>query len=261
MQRKCVQWATAINLLHFSLQSPIIPGDLTKHKFETLGTHAGVAHAREEFYAKTYNMRNSTVRSKWLMASTRQFFFCFALHCFVPFRDHNSEGKNRDTHLLFKSLIPLHWFLYFFFMILADLAKQHADFIDREALCKVPRPRVISIPLHPSQSYMPPCTILHRCNDDTGCCKSHTLKCVPKQYEIVTLYFIVSNYDSGFSLCDCDQKSNFLNKFISGQHNTRSGLHWREAFPQSHRMPLCRQDTIDWASTQTKMPVSWYIWN
>lgn len=95
--------------------------------------------------------------------------------------------------------MEVHNYLYvtvrlFCYDIFADLANQHADFIDREALCKVPRPRVISIPSHPSQAYMPPCTILHRCNDETGCCKSQALKCVPKQYEIVTLYFIVSRY-------------------------------------------------------------------
>lgn len=105
-------------------------------------------------------MRNSTIRSKWKL-----FFYFFQLFL-LSFLQH--------PHLH-----------------LPDLARQHAEFIDREALCKIPRPRVINVPAHPAQSYMPPCTILHRCTDDTGCCKSPALKCVPKQYEIVTLYFMV----------------------------------------------------------------------
>lgn len=61
---------------------------------------------------------------------------------------------------------------------------------------------------------MPSCTILHRCNDDTGCCRSPTLKCVPKQYEIVTQYFIVSTL-----------KSMYI--FFVGNHFQRHPFHFR----------------------------------
>lgn len=192
-----LQWATAFNLLIFLFSLFEYKSHFRARSFQ--GTwpsismkrweHTPVWHKHEKSFMleptiwgiRQYEVSEMFPTTKLililLLHPSEQFVFQFFPDlCFLP---------------LNLSLIDFSW-IFLYFMLFTDLAKQHADFIDREALCKVPRPRVISIPLHPSQSYMPPCTILHRCNDDTGCCKSHTLKCVPKQYEIVTLYFIVS---------------------------------------------------------------------
>ncbi|KAH0552382.1 hypothetical protein KQX54_009305 [Cotesia glomerata] len=71
-------------------------------------------------------------------------------------------------------------------------ALQHAMKVSREGSCQWPRARVIPVrDVYPSPSttYIPHCAILHRCSDDTGCCRSESLTCVPKQFHKVELYF------------------------------------------------------------------------
>lgn len=64
-----------------------------------------------------------------------------------------------------------------------------------EARCDRPLPRVIqvqSVHPNPGKTYMPHCTVLHRCGEDTGCCPGGDKKCGPKDKEFVQLYFLVS---------------------------------------------------------------------
>ncbi|OAD55212.1 hypothetical protein WN48_04969 [Eufriesea mexicana] len=73
-------------------------------------------------------------------------------------------------------------------------ALQHAIKVSREGSCQWPRPRVIPVrDVYPSPSttYVPHCAILHRCSDDTGCCRSEALTCVPKHSNRVELSFYV----------------------------------------------------------------------
>ncbi|KAI4501464.1 hypothetical protein M0802_003341 [Mischocyttarus mexicanus] len=69
---------------------------------------------------------------------------------------------------------------------------QHAMKVSKEGNCQWPRPRVIPVrDVYPSPSttYIPHCAILHRCSDDTGCCRSEALTCVPKHSHRVELSF------------------------------------------------------------------------
>lgn len=59
-------------------------------------------------------------------------------------------------------------------------------------MCRKPRPKVVQVPLNGTKSYIPHCTILHRCGADTGCCKDDSEVCAMKESEAVDLYFIVS---------------------------------------------------------------------
>ncbi|KAL2732615.1 calponin homology domain-containing protein -like [Vespula maculifrons] len=71
-------------------------------------------------------------------------------------------------------------------------ALQYAIKVSREGSCQWPRPRVIPVrDVYPSPSttYIPHCAILHRCSDDTGCCRSEALTCVPKHSHRVELSF------------------------------------------------------------------------
>lgn len=70
-------------------------------------------------------------------------------------------------------------------------AQQHFNRVAREINCEIPKPKVVHVQLDPSKSYVPSCTILHRCGDDTGCCKN-TKTCQPIQKENVDLYFTVT---------------------------------------------------------------------
>ncbi|XP_043253267.1 uncharacterized protein LOC122397873 [Colletes gigas] len=75
-------------------------------------------------------------------------------------------------------------------------ALQHAMKVSREGSCQWPRPRVIPVrDVYPSPSttYIPHCAILHRCSDDTGCCRLEALTCVPKHSHRVELSFYTTN--------------------------------------------------------------------
>lgn len=74
-------------------------------------------------------------------------------------------------------------------------ALQHARKVSLEGSCQWPRARVIPVrDVYPSPSttYVPHCAILHRCSDDTGCCRSEAFTCVPKLSHRVQLHFYVS---------------------------------------------------------------------
>lgn len=74
-------------------------------------------------------------------------------------------------------------------------AIQHAQQVHTEGSCQWPRARVIPVrDVYPSPSttYIPHCAILHRCSDDTGCCRSEAFTCVPKHSHRVELFFYVS---------------------------------------------------------------------
>lgn len=73
-------------------------------------------------------------------------------------------------------------------------AIDHAMRVKEEGECKVPLPRLVQIQdlyPHPSKEYVPHCTILHHCSDDTGCCR-YPETCVPKTQQKVELPFLVS---------------------------------------------------------------------
>ncbi|XP_054741568.1 uncharacterized protein LOC129246880 [Anastrepha obliqua] len=71
------------------------------------------------------------------------------------------------------------------------LASEHVKQILKEAACRVPQRHVERIQRDPSKMYMPHCTVLHRCTDETGCCRSERQTCAPKRTKNVELYFYV----------------------------------------------------------------------
>lgn len=73
-------------------------------------------------------------------------------------------------------------------------AVEHALKVQTEGACRHPRPKLIRVQEfypHPGKTYLPHCTILHQCSDDTGCCKND-LTCSPKTTQRVELSFYVS---------------------------------------------------------------------
>ncbi|XP_053662026.1 uncharacterized protein LOC128711187 [Anopheles marshallii] len=71
-------------------------------------------------------------------------------------------------------------------------AKKHIDRITTEGKCQVPKPKIIPASNDRSKVFTPHCTILHRCEADTGCC-APTQTCAPKNTSEVKLFFYVSN--------------------------------------------------------------------
>ncbi|KZC14661.1 Vascular endothelial growth factor like protein [Dufourea novaeangliae] len=101
-------------------------------------------------------------------------------------------------------------------------ALQHAIKVSREGSCQWPRPRVIPVrDVYPSPSttYIPHCAILHRCSDDTGCCRSEALTCVPKHSHRVELSFYTTNVGGGSVVeklsfynhteCECRERTEY----------------------------------------------------
>lgn len=73
-------------------------------------------------------------------------------------------------------------------------ANEHFLRIRTTARCRVPRTRVVHVKefySDPSKEYLPRCTVLHRCGDDSGCCDNEQYECVPRTMQEVTLHFYV----------------------------------------------------------------------
>lgn len=88
--------------------------------------------------------------------------------------------------------VPLIFNIFLCLFISASRATAHISRVYSEALCHIPRPKIIPVTAEPSKSYIPHCTILHRCSDDTGCCHTDAQTCVAKKTNSVELYFYVS---------------------------------------------------------------------
>ncbi|CAL8105263.1 unnamed protein product [Orchesella dallaii] len=77
-------------------------------------------------------------------------------------------------------------------------AVRHAVKVTREGGCRIPKPRLVRVQdfyPHPGKTYVPHCTILHQCSDDTGCCKHDVLTCSPKTTQRVELAFYTISLD------------------------------------------------------------------
>jgi len=81
-----------------------------------------------------------------------------------------------------------------------DLATRNLQHILRvqSFTCKEPQPRLIPVEdlfnVNPKDRYSPWATVLHRCGEDTGCCPTLTMSCVPRVIDNVPLVFNV--YDT-----------------------------------------------------------------
>ncbi|XP_035908684.1 uncharacterized protein LOC118510659 isoform X2 [Anopheles stephensi] len=71
-------------------------------------------------------------------------------------------------------------------------AMNHLDRMHTEGKCQVPRPKIVPASNDRTKIFTPHCTILHRCEDDTGCCMP-PLTCAPKSTTEVKLFFYVKN--------------------------------------------------------------------
>ncbi|XP_054082997.1 uncharacterized protein LOC105216540 isoform X2 [Zeugodacus cucurbitae] len=79
------------------------------------------------------------------------------------------------------------------------LAAAHYDHMKSATRCERPMPHVIPASNYTSKTYYPTHTILYRCGEDTGCCRSKGQICTVKEYENVTLYFYVDLLNSSNS--------------------------------------------------------------
>ncbi|KAF6201175.1 hypothetical protein GE061_005622 [Apolygus lucorum] len=69
--------------------------------------------------------------------------------------------------------------------------KKHRASVVSQTKCRFPAPRVVRVlEYHPSatKQYVPSCTIIHQCSENTGCCSS-SRRCGPKRVEKVELAF------------------------------------------------------------------------
>uniref|UniRef100_A0A8D8YCC6 Platelet-derived growth factor (PDGF) family profile domain-containing protein n=1 Tax=Cacopsylla melanoneura TaxID=428564 RepID=A0A8D8YCC6_9HEMI len=72
------------------------------------------------------------------------------------------------------------------------LASKHKTKVGKDAACRKPMPKVVKVSdVYPTATkiYLPQCTIIHQCAEDTGCCMGAFQKCGPKSSEKVDLYF------------------------------------------------------------------------
>ncbi|KAH8391310.1 hypothetical protein KR215_011106, partial [Drosophila sulfurigaster] len=110
--------------------------------------------------------------------------------------------------------------------LFAELAEKHYRTVMEEAMCHEPQMRCMRVERDPSKIYRPHCTKLFRCSEDSGCCRSRSEICAPKEYHEVELTFYVSTVGSRKSTteklsfvnhtkCHCIERTNFYNGALS----------------------------------------------
>uniref|UniRef100_A0A2S2NWL5 Platelet-derived growth factor (PDGF) family profile domain-containing protein n=1 Tax=Schizaphis graminum TaxID=13262 RepID=A0A2S2NWL5_SCHGA len=127
-------------------------------------------------------------------------------------------------------------------------AYKHQLRISKEASCKVPRSRVIKVTdVYPSSNkkYLPACTILHVCAEDTGCCNSPTLKCGPKTSQPIYLPFLVYTLP-GLGDRQSPEQSSYQKSLLFYNHT--------ECECQSRTDDLMPRDTLPTTSMATPDP-------
>ncbi|XP_013794046.1 uncharacterized protein LOC106478078 [Limulus polyphemus] len=96
-------------------------------------------------------------------------------------------------------------------------ANDHFLKIRKMATCKTPSPQVIRVKDYfpdSSKQYVPRCTILHRCSDQSGCCDDEQHKCGPLRVQEVTLHFYtlhLKNRDLQIGIENAVEKLLFIN--------------------------------------------------
>lgn len=76
-------------------------------------------------------------------------------------------------------------------------ASEHFAQVLSEAKCSKPFPRVVKISdmiRNSRKTFVPRCTLLHFCGEETGCCQQENQQCVTKTQEPVTKYFWVVEF-------------------------------------------------------------------
>lgn len=96
-------------------------------------------------------------------------------------------------------------------------ANEHFLLMRGVGRCKQPKAQVIRVKdfyPDPSTEYLPRCTLLHRCNEQSGCCDTEGFQCMPKVMQEVALSFYVINIGKESSAPDLGEsvtKLLFLN--------------------------------------------------
>ena len=73
-------------------------------------------------------------------------------------------------------------------------AIEHFKRMFKSTKCKEPSPRVVHVNefmRNSKKKYIPGCTVLHFCDNFSGCCHQESDKCSPKSVSNITLYFLV----------------------------------------------------------------------
>ncbi|KAH9529634.1 hypothetical protein DERF_003508 [Dermatophagoides farinae] len=79
-----------------------------------------------------------------------------------------------------------------------NLANSHLFYIRTKYSCSTPRAKLVKVldyHASPLKQYVPRCTVLHRCDDESGCCEDVTHRCEPSKTQLVELYFHVIRSD------------------------------------------------------------------
>lgn len=120
-------------------------------------------------------------------------------------------------------------------------ANEHFLRIRVEARCSVPKPKVIRVKDHypdPTKEYLPRCTILHRCGDDSSCCDNESFECVAKEIQEVELHFYVLQVKFGSLL----SSTNTVEKVLFENHTSC----WCQGIPD---LPRSLDRAPSWATT------------
>ncbi|KAG4070811.1 hypothetical protein HA402_011037 [Bradysia odoriphaga] len=149
-------------------------GSLTNEKWENYGTREAVDKSRSQIAQRSLQQMAVILQLRVHIINRRKHrpYNFLEIPFLVNYFDDDEDDENDVVHNV----------------------TAHISRIYTEALCKFPKPKIIPI-VAASKTYVPHCTVLHRCGDDTGCCHTDALTCVPKRTATVDLYFYVSTME------------------------------------------------------------------
>lgn len=100
---------------------------------------------------------------------------------------------------------------------LEDIRQANLHFlkIRNDARCRTPGTKVIRVKDYypdPTKEYLPRCTIIYRCGDDSGCCDNDAFQCVPRFVQEVALPFYTLHISKqGVKIGNTIEKLLFIN--------------------------------------------------
>lgn len=105
--------------------------------------------------------------------------------------------RKEVCHQIFKINIFVIDFFFVFCNLTNNLerAQKHLERMNVEGECRWPKPVMVRVDEDDhsaSKKYHPHCTLLHRCSNESGCCRINGQTCGPIKIEYVDLYVFVS---------------------------------------------------------------------
>lgn len=142
------------------------------------------------------------------------------------------------------------------------LANQHFLLIRTQHRCRVPRPKLIRVKdiyYSPSKEYLPRCTVLYQCDDESGCCEDEKERCVPQSSQTVELYFYAIHAEIRDSNSGGNGGRTEVLTFVNHTKCHCQEINYmprNQPMPEQRHRPIYEYKSTSISETTTQMPIT-----